>query len=185
MIILGEPGSQVSFRLTGDQTDDLIDYARKEYARIFPDTPFEYFFVDDDFDQLYKSEIRTIGAITVFTLISMIIACLGLYGLASYYTVQRTKEIGIRKVMGAERYQIILMFFKEISLLILFAIVIGVPVSLILANNWLRNFAYKTEINWWVIPVAVFSILVISWITIGYQTLRATGKNPVNTLRYE
>jgi putative ABC transport system permease protein len=185
VILMGEPGRQISVRLSGDQVDNYLDYAKKEYEGIFPGSPFEYFFVDDDFDKLYKSEIRTIGAITIFTMISIIVACLGLYGLASYYTVQRTKEIGIRKVMGAAKHQIILLFFRQISLRVLIAILIGIPVSLLLANNWLKNFAYKTDINWWLIPLCGSLILIIAWLTIGYQTIKAAGKNPANTLRYE
>jgi putative ABC transport system permease protein len=185
VIVLGEPGRQISVRLSGEQADSFINYAKKEYAGIFPDSPFEYFFVNDDFDKLYKSEIRTIGAITIFTAISIVIACLGLYGLASYYAVQRTREIGIRKVLGAARHQIILLFFREISLLLLIALVIGVPLSMILAIQWLNNFAYKTTLNWWIIPLTMLILLAISWFSIGYQTLKASGKNPVNVLRHE
>jgi putative ABC transport system permease protein len=121
----------------------------------------------------------------MFTIISILIACLGLYGLASYYTVQRTKEVGIRKVMGAAKWQIIYLFFKEISLRILIAILIGAPIALILTNNWLKNFVYKTEINWWIIPLTGVFTLLVAWITVVYQTNKAARKNPVEALRYE
>ena len=184
VIVLGEPGVQVSLKTTGNPAE-FITYAEKEFAQIFPGAPFEYFFFDEDFNKLYQSDIRTIRSISMFTIISLVIACLGLYGLASYYTVQRTKEIGVRKALGAARSQIILMFFREISLRILIAVGIGTPIAVYLAGNWLKNFEYKTTISWWIIPISAFVILIIALLTISYQTLKAAGKNPVDVLRYE
>lgn len=184
VIILGEPGLQVSFRINGNP-EAFISYAKKEYKQIFPDLPFEYIFFDQDFDKLYKSDFRTIRAISLFTIIAIVIACLGLYGLASFYTVQRTKEIGIRKVMGAAKRQIIIQFFREISFRIFIAILIATPIALILARNWLSNFVYKTQINWWILPLTWLGSIILAWFTISYQTLRAAGKNPVEILRYE
>lgn len=155
------------------------------WRSINPDTPFEYSFLDEDIKELYDEDRRVSQVITGFTVIAMIISCLGLYGLSTYMAERRFKEIGVRKVMGASVHEIMTMMSSEFIRLVLIAFIIAVPVSLYGIHQWLQNFAYKTPVSISIFILAGVSALLIAVITVGFQSFKAASVNPVKSLRSE
>jgi putative ABC transport system permease protein len=147
--------------------------------------PFSYSFLDDQFSSLYKAEERTGKIFTSFAIIAVIIASLGLFGLAAFMIRQRVKEIGIRKVLGATSGSITVMLSKEFLKLIVVASLIAFPVTWFAMNKWLQDFAYRTNIEWWVFVLAGVTALLVAALTISYQSIRASLANPVKSLRSE
>jgi putative ABC transport system permease protein len=185
VIILSEYGQQISLKI---QTSDLphsIDEVNQVYAKIFPKSPFEFYFLDQEFDKLYKSEIRMARAVSYLTYISIIIACMGIFGLSSYMAVQRTKEIGIRKVMGSTVSQIIYILTYEVVKWVALAFVIAAPLTYYFISKWLDNFAYKTSLPWWIFILSAVIVMLIALITVMFQAVKAAIKNPTEALRYE
>ena len=150
-----------------------------------PYRPFEYHFLDEDFNKLYSSELRLGKVLTIFASIAIALACLGLLGLASYSARQRFKEIGIRKVLGASVSNIAALLSADFVKLVLVAIVISTPVAWWAMNKWLQGFAYKTDMNWWVFAAAAGSAVFIAMGTISFQAIKAALTNPVKSLRSE
>ena len=150
-----------------------------------PDAPFTYTFLDRQFGDLFRAEARlsTLGAF--FTGLSVVLALLGLFGLASYTTRQRTQEIGIRKVLGASVTNLLALLSKDFLRLILIALVIAVPVANYLMTEWLQNFAYHTAISWWLFAGPAALVLLMALLSVSTQTLRAATRNPVDSLRDE
>jgi len=142
-------------------------------------------FMDQDFDANYRTEQRTGSVSIVFTSLALIIACLGLFGLAAYAAEQRNKEIGIRKVLGASVSAITTMLSFDFIKLVLIAILIALPAGWYLMNKWLQDFAYRVNIQWWVLALAGFTAILIAFITIGFQSIKAALSNPVDSLRSE
>jgi len=141
--------------------------------------------MDDDFDALYRSEQR-MGAISIaFTSLAIIIACLGLFGLAAYAAEQRTKEIGVRKILGANVSTIVSMLSKDFIKLVLISIIISTPFAWWAMQKWLQSFAYRQNVQWWVVVVAGSTALIIAFITISFQAIKAALTNPVTSLRSE
>ena len=165
-----------------DQKLARIEAIAKKYA---PDTPFEYSFLDEDIKRQYDEDVRVSKMITSFTVIAMIISCLGLYGLSTYMAERRFKEIGVRKVMGASVKEIMAMMSSEFIRLVLVAFIIAVPVSLYVINQWLENFAYKTPVSISIFILAGVSALLIAVITVSFQSFKAASVNPVKSLRTE
>jgi putative ABC transport system permease protein len=149
------------------------------------ETPFEYSFLDEDIRKQYEEDKRVSQVITSFTIIAMIISCLGLYGLSAYMAERRFKEIGVRKVMGASVNEIMAMMSSEFIRLVLVAFAIAVPLSLYAINKWLDNFAYKTSVGVSIFIIAGVSALLIAIITVSFQSFKAASVNPVNSLRTE
>jgi putative ABC transport system permease protein len=163
----------------------LLAQVKNKWKDVSPNQQFNYSFMDQDFDALYRSEQR-MGAISiVFTSLAIIIACLGLFGLAAYAAEQRTKEIGIRKVLGANISTIVTMLSKDFIKLVLISIIIATPLAWWAMQKWLQSFAYRQNIQWWVIAVAGFAAIIIAFITISFQSIKAALSNPVNSLRSE
>jgi putative ABC transport system permease protein len=154
----------------------------KKQAKNFP---LEYFFFDQQFDKLYISELQTQRILEIFTLLAITLACLGLFGLVSYTTENRTKEIGIRKIMGASVLEIVSLISLNTVKLILLSAIIAVPIAYTLINKWLQDFAFKVTIHWWVYILIPILMLLIALITISYQSIKAATSNPVESLRYE
>jgi putative ABC transport system permease protein len=150
-----------------------------------PDGVFEYSFVDDNFNKLYKSEQRTGRIVTVFAGLAVLIACLGLFGLAAFSAEVRTKEIGVRKVLGASVANIIGLLSKDFLVLVAVSIVLATPLAYWLSSKWLQDFAYKVELSWWVFASAGAASVVIAFITVAGQAWRAAQANPVQSLRSE
>jgi putative ABC transport system permease protein len=141
--------------------------------------------MDEDFDGIYRSEQR-VGKISIaFTSLAIVIACLGLFGLAAYAAEQRTKEIGIRKVLGANMSTIVRMLSKDFIKLVLIAILVAAPLAWWAMHQWLQGFAYRQNMQWWIVAVAGMAAILIAFITISFQSIKAALTNPVKSLRSE
>lgn len=163
----------------------LLSTLQQSWKKLNPETPFSYSFLDQDFQKNYEKEQRTSHIVTYFTFIAVVIACLGLFGLAIFSAEQRTKEIGIRKVLGASVMSIIGLLSKEFLLLVLFAILIATPLAWYGMNRWLQDFAYKVEIEWWVFALTGMLSVVIALLTVSFQSIKAALINPVRSLKSE
>jgi putative ABC transport system permease protein len=155
------------------------------YEKYDREKPFEAGFMDEAFDAQYKAEDRLSKILAAFTSFALIIAALGLFGLATFMAVRRTKEIGVRKVLGASVQNIALLLSKDFIKLVVLAIVIASPIAWWAANNWLHNFAYRIKIEWWMFAVAGLFVLVIALLTVSFQAVKAAIANPVKSLRTE
>ncbi len=170
------------------QTEDLsltLAQLKALWKRFVPDYPFEYFFLDMAFDRLYSSEQLLAQILNVFFTLTILIACLGLLGLSAHTAQQRTKELGIRKVLGASEIALVILIIKDFIKLVLIGIVIGSPIAYFAMNDWLQNFVYRTEIGINAILLAALISLLISLFTVSYQAIQAALKNPVETLKQE
>ena len=158
----------------------------KTWTEIMPGYPFEYNFVDESIDQMYRTEERLGNLLKYFTILAIIIACLGLFGLASFTAEQRTQEIGIRKVMGAKVGTVMMLLSKEFSILVIISCLIAIPASiLVMGKVFLQNFEYRTDMAWWIFLAASLAALLIAILTVSYQAARAALTNPADALRYE
>ena len=156
-----------------------------QWKKIFPDTPFDYSFLNDSINWLYGQEDSTIWLVDVAMSITIFISCMGLFGLGMFTAERRTKEIGIRKVLGATVADITAMLSKDFVKLVLIAVVIASPVAWYFMNKWLQDFAYRTTISWWIFAVAAASAILIALFTISFQAIKAAIANPVKSLRTE
>ncbi|MEO5890545.1 MAG: ABC transporter permease [Ferruginibacter sp.] len=163
----------------------LIKKVEGAWAKLNPAIPFVYSFLDQDFQRNYEKEMRTSNIVVYFTFIAILIACVGLFGLASFSAGQRKKEIGIRKVLGATVVNVTALLSKEFIKLIMVAIVIASPVAWFVMNKWLRDFAYRIQISWWMFVVAGLLAVFIALITVSFQGIKAAVANPVKSLRTE
>ena len=150
-----------------------------------PNEPFEYSFLDLDFQKNYEADNRQARLISAFTIIAIIISCLGLFALATFTAEQRTKEIGIRKVLGASVSSVVGLLSKDFLKLVVIAAIISFPLAWYAMNKWLQNFQYKITISWQVFAVTGIAALAIAFITISFQAIRAAVANPVRSLRTE
>ncbi len=150
-----------------------------------PSSPFEYSFVDKDFEQNYKSDTQNSILLKIFTLLAAFISCLGLFGLASFVAEQRTKEIGVRKVLGASVTSLWQMLSKDFVVLVLLSCLIAAPIAYYFMNSWLQKYTYRTEISWWIFVVAGAGSLVITLLTVSFQAIKAAIANPINSLKTE
>jgi putative ABC transport system permease protein len=150
-----------------------------------PHRPFQYHFLDDTYNKIYHAERQTAGIFTTFSTLAILLACLGLFALAAYSTVQRAKEIGIRKVLGARIGQIVLLISADFLKLVGVASLIAFPVAWWTMHGWLRQFAYRIDIQWWVFGAAGIAAVLITLLTIGLQAVRAANASLVKSLRSE
>lgn len=187
MIILLTPGTRnfYSVKLEGSNPQQMLSTIESKWNKYFPADPFNYFFLDDFFNQQYKSNILFGKLFGMFALLGIIIACFGLLGLSAYNVLQRTREIGIRKVLGATEQNILVLLSKDFMKLVIVALVIAIPVAWFFMNKWLQDFAYRTSITWWVFAAAGITALLIAFITISFQAIKAAVANPVKSLRTE
>ena len=162
-----------------------LQQLRAIWATFAPGEPFTYHFVDEQYDQLYQDETRTGQVFSVFALLAIFIACLGLFGLAAFTTVQRYKEIGLRKVLGATVQQIVLLLSRDFSRCVLLAFVIAAPLGWYLMQRWLENFAYRVSPGVGTFLLCGAGSLLLAWLTVSYQSLRAARANPAEALRSE
>ena len=150
-----------------------------------PGSIFRYSFLDETFDRQYRKDEQTAKIIVNFAIVALLIACLGLFGLSSFMAVRRTKEIGIRKAMGASVQSVFLMLSREFIKWIILSVVIACPVAWYIIHRWLQNFAYRTNISWWIFALAIFMAFAIAFATVTWQSLKTARTNPVESLRYE
>jgi len=157
----------------------------KTVRRLNPGFPFEYRFLDDDYDRMYRSYEREMAIVRTFAALAILISCLGLFGLAAYTAEQKTKEIGIRKILGATTPGVVFLLSKEYTKWVLAANIIAWPVSYILMNSWLRNFAYRTPLGVLLFVASAVGVLVIAQMTVCWQAFKAAAANPADSLRHE
>jgi putative ABC transport system permease protein len=179
------PHNYLILDVKSSQYSELIATVQKTWNRINPNSPFAYSFLDQDFQRNYEKEERTSQLIHYFTFIAIVIACLGLFGLATFTAEQRVKEIGVRKVLGASVSQIVTLLSKDFMKLVVISIVLSAPVAYYLMNDWLSGFAYRIEIKWWVFAIAGGAAVLIALLTISFQAIKAAVTNPVESLRSE
>ncbi|MEI9908402.1 MAG: FtsX-like permease family protein [Bacteroidota bacterium] len=158
---------------------------KKPGKKYFPETPADYTFLDENFDKLYQAEQKQATLFTVFACVAIFIACLGLFGLSAFAISQRIKEIGIRKVLGANVSGIVGLLSKDFLGLVGIAAVMAFPVAWFAMNNWLKDFAYRINIQWWVFVVAGIVAALIAFLTVSFQAIKAAISNPVKSLRTE
>jgi putative ABC transport system permease protein len=180
-------GSYITIRLKSGVADwnESIAEIRQAWKRSFGDAAFEYFYLDERFNAQYKSDQQFSRLFTVFTVLAVLIACLGLLGLSAYAVVQRTKEIGIRKVLGASVPEIIKTLSSDFMKLILVAIVIAIVGSTWAIDWWLNSYAFRVQLSWWIMVIPAVALVLMAMLTIGYHTIKAASANPVDSLKTE
>jgi putative ABC transport system permease protein len=177
--------SYFTVRLSGGKMQDKVASLENLYKKYFSGNPFEYFFADESYNKQYLKEQQCASLFTTASLWAIFIACLGLFGLATFTVESRTKEIGIRKVLGASVSSITALLSKDFLTLVLISIVIASPIAYYFMDKWLQDFAYRINIEWWIFVVAGVLSIVISLLTISYQSIRAAMANPVKSLKTE
>jgi len=172
-------------RIDGQNTVAAIQHIEQIWKSRVPERPFSYKFLDDDYDAMYRSEQRTAGVFTTFSALAIMLACLGLFAVTAYAVVQRTKEIGIRKVLGATIPNIITLISKDFLGLVVIATIIASPIAWFMAHSWLEDFAYRINIQWWIFIVAGAASLLVAAVTVSIQAIKAALANPVKSLKSE
>ncbi|MEX2593450.1 MAG: ABC transporter permease [Anditalea sp.] len=172
-------------KINGENARQNIALVENNWEAIFPEIPFEYFFLDDFFNSQYQEEQKFSQLLGIFTLLAIIVACLGLYAIASLTVLQRTKEVGVRKIMGASLKSLLLLLSKNFLLLVLIAGGISLPIMQFVVDRWMENYPHRAEISWWTFLLPIALILVITALTIGYQIIKASLVNPSKLLKYE
>lgn len=188
IVILTNDNSQegmAHIRIKGGNVEETVTQIKEKWARVDPNRPFNFEFLDDVFNEQYKEDEKQSFLLNVLTFICIIISLLGVIGLASYSTEQRTKEIAIRKVLGSENSQIIFLIFREIALLLGIASVLAIPFALVAFNKWLENFAYKIEPGVVPIMIVIAIAFLLNFVTVAYHALKAANSNPIYALKYE
>ncbi len=175
----------LTFNVASEDISTTIATLEKQWQKLAPQRPFEYFFVDDSFNQQYAAEVRFGDLFTYFAGLAIFIACLGLIGLISYTSTQRKKEIGIRKVLGADKFGLVKLLTQDIVRLIVIAFFIALPITWYALSKWLQSFAYQVEISPWVFVVAGIMALGVSFLATSFQTFKAALANPIDSLKDE
>jgi len=166
-------------------TSENLALIEEVFKTNFPSTPFDYQFVDEEYGKKFRSEERVASLARVFTGLAIFISCLGLFGLASFVAEQRTKEIGVRKVLGASISQLWLLLSKDFITLVVIALLVASPIAYYVMSQWLQKFSYRTTVGWDVFAIACFGALIITLITVSFQAIKAASSNPVKSLRTE
>ena len=178
-------GGNIVVRTQPGKTEATIDALKKIYADLNPAYPFSYNFLDEDLDKLYKGEKQLGTLFNVFALLAIFISALGLYGLSAFMAEQRTREIGVRKVLGASLFNVVYLLSGGFTRLILIAIVIAIPIAWFAISSWLKGFAYHVQLSWIAFFIAGMSALLLAWITVSYESIKAAIANPVKSIRSE
>lgn len=184
-LILYKSSGSVVFRMKGGDTPQTVAQVESLWKKMAPGQPFNYRFMDQDFDNVYRSEQRVGQIFITFAAISIIIGCLGLFGLSAYTAERRTKEIGVRKVLGASVANIVALLSREFIKLIVIAIAIGTPIAWFGMNHWLSDFAYHVDLAWWMFAAAGLLAIFIALLTVSFQSVKAALMNPVKSLKSE
>ncbi len=185
VLILGQNNHALSLRVKTRDLPGLMTQLRDKWRQFSPGVQMNFSFMDQDFDALYRTEQRVGTIVVVFTSMAIMVACLGLFGLAAYAAEQRTKEIGIRKVLGASTGSIATMLSFNFIKLVVISIVVAIPFAWTAAHNWLQGFAYRVDISWWIFAAAGLGAIAIAVITVCFQAIKAALANPANSLRTE
>jgi len=175
----------ISVKLRSEISDKSLNFIRSKWDKFVLDTPLDYSIMKNDFDNLHSEEFRTGDVFIIFSMLAIFIACLGLFGLASFIAENKTKEIGIRKALGASTSKVVALLLAQFTKWVLLANIIAWPVAYFFMNSWLNNFAYRVSIHWWIFILSAILGLLVAAITVSYQAITAARKNPVDSLRYE
>ncbi|MBN1820080.1 MAG: ABC transporter permease, partial [Prolixibacteraceae bacterium] len=175
----------ILLRISDSDIEKTIASIKTTWAEFAPGSPFDFHFLDQAVDNNYRAEKKMFALLKYFVLISILVSCLGLFGSAVYSTQSRIKEIGIRKVSGAKISEVIAMLNTNFIKWVIIAFVIATPIAYYAMNKWLENFAYKTNLSWWIFALAGLLALGIALLTVSWQSWRAATRNPVEALRYE
>ncbi len=178
-------GSQISLKIDAKHIDEALNHVKKTWKAMVPEVPLEYSFIDDRIKEQYNNEQKMQGIFYAFAGLSLVIACLGLFGLSIFVVERKIKEIGIRKVLGANVPGIVVLLSKDFAALVAVATLIATPLSYYFMNNWLNDFAYRINIEWWVFVVAGIIALLIALVTVSIKSVKAAIANPVKSLRTE
>lgn len=171
--------------MTSSNPKLVVADIQKNYSKFFPNNPFEYFFLDEYYNQQYKSDELFGKVIGLFSILAIFITCLGIFGLATFMVLQRVKEIGVRKVNGAKISDVLFLLNKEIVIWVIISVTIASPISYYFMKIWLQDFAGKTNLSWWIFALAGILALGIALLTVSWQSWKAATRNPVEALRYE
>ena len=179
-------GNYYNLRLNPNKSvSDNLNIIETTFKTHFPNLPFQYDFIDEEYAEKFASEERVASLARVFTLLAILISCLGLFGLASFVAEQRTKEIGVRKVLGATISNLWMLLSKDFVKLVIIALLIATPIAFYMMSQWIQKFAYRTEISWWIFVAAGLGALTITLITVSFQSIKAALSNPTKSLRTE
>jgi putative ABC transport system permease protein len=175
----------VTLRIDQRYYPQTIKFIKETWEKLAPGVPFQYFFIKDKYIERYRDEERLSNIVGTFTIIAVFLSCLGLFALIAWLSIQRTREIGIRKINGAGIIEVMYMLSIEYIKLVAISFVIACPVAWYTMHKWLQNFAYRTELSWWVFGLSGIIALAIAVLTVSLRTWRAATRNPVDALRYE
>jgi putative ABC transport system permease protein len=184
-LILKRNAGNLSVKLSSTDLPAALQRIEQEWKKMAPATPFSWKFMDDGFDEMYRAEIRIGSIFSIFTILSLMVACLGLLGLAAFTAERRTKEIGIRKILGATTQSIIRMLSKEILRLVILAFALAIPLAWWGANQWLHNFAYRIPVPWWGFLSAGLLAILVALLTVVFQSFKSARMEPVESLKSE
>ncbi len=178
-------GEFYSMRVKTNNLSKTIAHVEQSWSTAFPGNPFEHFFLDDYFNRQYENERRFGTLTTIFAILAIIVGCLGLFGLSGFTITQRTKEIGIRKVLGASTGNIVTLLSKDFLRLVILAIILAIPLSWYAMNNWLNSFANRIDLHWWIFALAGIVAVLIAFFTVSFQSIKAALSDPVKSIRTE
>jgi len=179
-------GNYYNLRLNPEKSARTnLDVIERVFKNHFPALPFHYDFIDEQYAQKFAAEERIASLASIFTVLAILISCLGLFGLASFVAEQRTKEIGVRKVLGATISNIWMLLTKDFLLLVAISLLIAAPLALYFMRNWIQKFTYQTDISWWIFLLAGTGAIAITLLTVSFQSLKAATINPVKSLKTE
>jgi putative ABC transport system permease protein len=177
--------NQAGIKLATTNMSSTMQAVKKVFDQTFPDFVYEYKFLDEKIGSFYKQENQLAQLYKIFAAIAIFLSCLGLYGLASFMAVQRIKEVGIRKVLGASAGNIVYLFSKEFIVLIAIAFAIATPIAWYYMHQWLQDYVYRINISWWLFAAGGLASIIIALATISFQAIKAAMANPVKSLRNE
>jgi putative ABC transport system permease protein len=183
--LIPDVNGYLSVKTDAAEASKTIAVVKAQWNKFFPGNTFEYFFLDDHFDEQYKADQRFGQVFSLFTSLAILVACLGLFGLASFTTLQRTKEIGIRKVLGASVPNILKLLYREFAFLLLIAFIIATPIAWVATSKWLENYAFRINLQWTFFVLPFIAIIAVALITVSFQSVKAALANPVRSLRME
>ena len=175
----------IDVRVAPDNMRETLQYLEATWQQFAPDMPFQFTFMDDDINEHYVAEDQFLSVFTTFAMLSVLIGCLGLFGLTAFIMKRRTKEIGIRKVLGAEVPRLVGVLSKDFLKLVLLANLLGWPLAYLMMDRWLQDFAYSAGIPIWSFAVTGFGALVIAFVSVAYHSIKTANANPVKSIRYE
>ena len=185
LLMVLEPESGIIVKVRTKDITGLLTSMKQQWASYNLEEPFSYAFMDDLYNMTYAAEQKTGTILNIFAVLTIFVACMGLFGLATYTAEQRSKEIGIRKVLGASVTQVTQMLSKEFIKLVFIGCLIAFPLSWWAMHKWLQDFAYRVDVSWWIFVLAGFSALLIALLTVSFKAIKAALANPVKSLRTE